>query len=37
MKTSVSKVITNHELDAPFIEVHVIFKDEINTAGQVRQ
>ncbi|MHC4270572.1 MAG: hypothetical protein ACYSTS_19250 [Planctomycetota bacterium] len=34
MKTSVSKVITNHELGSPFIEVHVIFKDEINTPHQ---
>ncbi len=31
MKTSVSKVITHHELDSPFIEVHVIFEDEINS------
>jgi hypothetical protein len=29
MKTSVSKVITNHDLDSPFIEVNVVFRDDI--------
>ena len=31
MKTSVSKVITNHEADSPFNEVDVVFKDDINS------
>jgi hypothetical protein len=34
MKTSVSKVITNHELDSPFIEVSVVFSDETNSPQQ---
>jgi hypothetical protein len=34
MKTSVSKVITNHDLDSPFIEVDVIFKDDTNPPHQ---
>ena len=34
MKTSVSKVITNHDLDSPFIEVDVIFRDDTNPPQQ---
>jgi hypothetical protein len=34
MKTSVSKVITNHDLDSPFIEVNVIFRDDVHTPHQ---
>ncbi len=34
MKTSVSKVITNHDLDSPFIEVNVIFRDDIHSPHQ---
>ncbi len=34
MKTSVSKVITNHDLDSPFIEVSVIFRDDIHSPHQ---
>ena len=34
MKMSVSKVITNHELDSPFIEVNVVFSDDVNTPQQ---
>ncbi len=34
MKTTVSKVITHHELDSPFSEVSVVFSDEINSPHQ---
>ncbi len=34
MKTSVSKVITKHDLDSPFIEVNVIFRDDIHSPHQ---
>ncbi len=34
MKISVSKVITNHELDSPFIEANVVFSDDVNTPQQ---
>ena len=34
MKTSVSKVITNHDLDTPFIEVNVVFRDDIHPPHQ---
>jgi hypothetical protein len=34
MKTTVSKVITHHDLDSPFIEVNVVFSDEINSPHQ---
>ncbi len=34
MKTTVTEVITHHELDSPFIEVSVVFSDEINSPHQ---